>query len=87
VSQRIKGRFNTIGARLTLWGALVTFGVCAALCAVLYVGVFFSLRDEIDTFIEGEAYEFIAGANEHYDDDSTLEKEIRQDLAKLNLPP
>jgi len=75
-----KCRFNTIGARLTLWGAVVTFGVCAALCAVLYAGVFFSLRDEIDTFIEGEVYEFLGGANEHDGGDSTWQDEIRQEL-------
>lgn len=73
-------RLRTIGARLTLWGAVGTFGVCTVLCAVLYAGVFFTLRDEIDTFIEGEVYEFLAGAKEHAGGDAALQDAIRREL-------
>lgn len=77
---KTKRKYNTIGAQLTLWGTIVTFGVCATLCAVLYVGVFFSLREEIDAFIEGEVYEFLAGINEHGGDDKSLQADIRREL-------
>jgi len=65
---------------LTVWGAVVTFSVCAMLCAILYAGVFFSLRDEIDTFIEGEVRELIAGANGHEGDDSAMQEMFRREL-------
>lgn len=73
-------RWNTIGARLTLWGAAVTLFVCGSLCAVLYEGVFFSLRQGIDTFLEGEVREFMLTVNEHSNDDSMLEQVIRREL-------
>lgn len=73
-------RWNTIGARLTLWGAAVTLFVCGSLCAVLYAGVFFSLRQGIDTFLEGEVREFMLTVNEHSNDDSMLEQVIRREL-------
>lgn len=73
-------RWNTIGARLTLWGAAVTLFVCGSLCAVLYVGVYFSLRQGIDTFLEGEVREFMVTVNEHSNDDSMLEQVIRHEL-------
>jgi heavy metal sensor kinase len=73
-------RWKTIGARLTLWGAAVTLFVCGSLCAVLYAGVFFSLRQGIDAFLEGEVREFMLTVNEHSNDDSTLEQVIRREL-------
>jgi len=75
-----KRRWNTIGARLTMWGAAVTLFVCSSLCAVLYVGVFYSLRQGIDTFLEGEVREFMLTVNEHPNDDSLLEQVIRREL-------
>jgi len=73
-------RWNTIGARLTLWGAAVTLFVCGSLCAVLYAGVFFSLRQGIDAFLEGEVREFMLTVNEHSNDDSMLEQVIRREM-------
>ncbi len=72
--------FSTIGSRLTLWGACITLGVCALLCVVLYVGFFVSLRDGIDTFLEGEVHEFMVTVNAHPGDDIGLQRAIRHEL-------
>jgi len=78
-------RLRTIGARLTLWGAFVTFAICASLCAALYAGVHFTLLDEVDTFLRGEVAEFVAAANDHGGDDETLQREFRAELAARTL--
>ena len=71
---------STIGARLTFWGAGLTLAVCTLLCVILYAGMFFSLRREIDTFLEGEVYEFMLTVNAHGNDDAALERAIREEL-------
>jgi len=78
-------RFSTIGARLTLWGAVVTFGTCALLCAALYAGVSMTLRQEIDSFLGGEVHEFLSSANHHQGDDSSLEQSFRRELGARAL--
>jgi len=78
---RIKRRTWTIGARLTFWGAGLTLAVSTLLCVILYAGMFFSLRREIDTFLEGEVYEFMLTVNAHPDDDAALERAIREELS------
>lgn len=81
-SERVtpRSRFRSIGARLTLWGTFVTFGVCAALCAILYAGAFLSLRREIDAFIEGEVYEFLGSTNEYVGPIEELEADFRREV-------
>jgi len=76
---------HTIGARLTLWGALVTFATSAALCTALYAGVFLTLRQEIDTFLDGEVREFLSTANTHEGDDRSLEREFSRELGARML--
>ncbi|MBN2563946.1 MAG: heavy metal sensor histidine kinase [Phycisphaerae bacterium] len=80
-----QGKWNhlltTIGARLTLWGTLITLFVCALVCVLLYVGVRFSLHREVDGFIEGEVQEFCAILVGEEDDDlDEIEGEIRREL-------
>jgi len=72
--------FRTIGARLTLWGACITLSVCALFSVVLYAGLFTSLRDGIDTFLEGEVREFMVTVNAHPRDDTGLQRAIRREL-------
>jgi len=76
---------KTIGARLTLWGGAVMFTVCATLCAILYTGFFFSLRDEIDTFLDGEVHEFLSTVNEHRGDVRILEADVQRELSARRL--
>ena len=71
---------RTIGMRLTIWGAGVTLAVCALLCAILYTGLFYTLRGEIDTFLEGEVREFMVTVDSHPNDDAGLELAIRHEL-------
>jgi len=79
-TSRPKRLLGSIGARLTLWGAGITLSSCLLLCVVLYVGLFVSLRHEIDTFLEGEVHEFMSAVNVHPNDDAGLEQEIRREL-------
>jgi len=76
---------KTIGARLTLWGALVTFGICTTLCVALYASVFFTLRAEVDTFLEGEVYELLGAVNENKGNDTALEEGFRNELGARTL--
>lgn len=69
-----------IGTRLTLWGAGLTALLIAATCAALYAGMFFSMRSQIDAFLEGEIYEFMLTVNEHINDDKGLAAYIQQEL-------
>jgi heavy metal sensor kinase len=71
---------RTIGMRLTIWGTGVTLAVCAILCVLLYAGLFYALRGEIDTFLEGEVHEFMVIVNSHPNDDAGLEHAIRYEL-------
>ncbi len=73
-------RFNTIGLRLTLWGMAVTLAVCAGMAVALYLAVFFSLRREVDGFLEGEVHEFLAIIREDDDDYAEIQAEIRREL-------
>jgi len=75
-----KRLFRTIGARLTLWGACITLAVCALLSVALYAGLFASLRDGIDTFLEGEVHEFMVTVNSYPGDDAGLQHAIRVEL-------
>jgi heavy metal sensor kinase len=72
--------FRTIGARLTLWGACITLAVCTFLSVALYVGLSISLRDGIDTFLEGEVHEFMVTVNSYPGDDAGLQHAIRVEL-------
>jgi heavy metal sensor kinase len=75
-----KGPVNTIGLRLTLWGAGATLAVCLLLCGILYAGLSYSLHHEVDGFLEGEIQEFAAILREHGDDYKAAEKSIRLEL-------
>jgi len=71
---------RSIGSRLTILGAAVTFTTCALLCAGLYLGISFSLHREVDRFLEGEVHEFMRTVNRYTDDDAGLERAIREEL-------
>lgn len=77
-----KGGFRTIGVRLTLWGAGITFGVCLLTCAALYGGVWYSLDREVDTFLEGEVREFLGVVEEHQFNFAEAQQLIRQHLGR-----
>jgi heavy metal sensor kinase len=72
--------FNTIGFRLTLWGTGVTLLVCVLLFAILYAGLFYCLRGQIDGFLEGEAHELTATLEEHGYDLRAAQQAIRLEL-------
>ncbi len=74
-----RGRFGTIGARLTLWSAGITLAVCALLSAVLYAGLSTSLHKEIDSFLAGEVREFMVTINAHPNNER-LQEAIRREL-------
>ncbi len=75
------GRLRTIGARLTLLGMGTTLSVCVVVCAVLYAGLAYSLRREIDGFLGGEVLEFISILNEESGESlRQIEAEIRREL-------
>ena len=69
-----------IGTRLTLWGAGLTTLLIAATCALLYAGMYFSMRSQIDAFLEGEIYEFMLTVNEHPNDDKAMAAYFQQEL-------
>jgi heavy metal sensor kinase len=69
-----------IGTRLTLWGAGLTTLLCALLGGALYLGVFFTLRSQIDAFLEGEITEFLLTVNEHVGNDTGLQEALRHEL-------
>jgi len=58
---------NTIGFRLTLWGAGITLVVCLLLSAILYAGLWVSLRHEVDGVLEGEVQELTASVFKEHD--------------------
>ncbi len=70
----------SIGLRLTLWSAGVTFVAAALLCAALYAGLRYSLLHEVDAFLEGEVREFMVTVRLHPRDDRGLERDIRTEL-------
>src|SRR5438876_11169104 len=71
---------RTIGVRLTLWGTAITLFVCVLVCGVLYMGIFFSLRSEVDGFLLGEVHELKAMLAEHPGDYPAAEKDIRREV-------
>ncbi len=80
-SETTRKRFLAgIGARLTLWGAGLTMLLIAVVSVALYAGVFFSMRSQIDAFLEGEIHEFMLTVNEHPDDDLALQAFVQQEL-------
>lgn len=85
-AKTIKPFRPTIGTRLTLWGAATTLGVCTILCVILYFGVSISLRQVIDTFLEGEIQEFMLAVDEHSGDLPSAELEIRRELGARTRP-
>ncbi len=72
--------FRTIGARLTAWGAGVTFGVCLLVSAALYGGMWYSLIREVDSFLEEEVREFLGVVQEHGFNYSDAQQAIRLHL-------
>jgi len=73
--------FNTIGFRLTLWGAGITIVICFVVCAILYAGLWLSLRHEVDGFLDGEVHELTASAfEEHGHDYQAAERSIGIEL-------
>lgn len=71
---------QTVGVRLTAWGAGITFGVCLLVCVALYGGVWYSLNREVDGFLEGEVREFLGMVREHHFDLPVAEQFIHQHL-------
>ncbi len=47
---------------------------------MLYAGLYASLRNEIDTFLEGEVREFMVTVNAHPNDDAEIERDVRAEL-------
>lgn len=75
------GRLRTIGARLSILGMATTLSVCVVVCLVLYSGLAFSLRREIDGFLAGEVREFISILDEESGKSlPEIEREIRREL-------
>ena len=73
--------FTSIGARLTLWGTLITLLICATVCVLLYVGLSYSLHREVDGFLEGEVQEFSTVLVEEEDDSlAEIVQDIREEL-------
>jgi len=75
-----KRLWSSIGTRLTLWGAGLTTLLIALVSAVLYLGMFYSMRSQIDAFLEGEIHEFMLTVREHPNDDAFLESYFRKEL-------
>lgn len=71
---------GSIGARLTLWGAGLTTLLIAAVSGALYAGMFYSMRSQIDAFLEGEIREFMLTVNEHPNSDEALQAYIQKEL-------
>jgi len=75
------GRLQTIGARLTLLGMGTTLSICVVVCLVLYAGLAYSLRREIDGFLGGEVLEFVSILREEPGESlQEIEAEIRREL-------
>ncbi len=75
-----RGLFRTIGVRLTVWSAGITFGVCLLVCAALYGGVSYSLNREVDNFLEGEVREFLGVVEKQQFDFAEAQRLIRSHL-------
>lgn len=79
---RPRSFFTSIGAKLTLWGTLITLLICATVCVLLYLGLSFSLHREVDGFLEGEVQEFSTVLIEEEDDSlEEIVQDIRQELS------
>jgi heavy metal sensor kinase len=72
--------FLTIGMRLTLWGTVVTSGICMLICTTLYLGLTSSLYGEVDRFLEGEILEFKNIVDQHGTNLEKIQEEIREEL-------
>src|SRR5262249_25094103 len=70
---------NTIGVRLTIWGTVDTLLVSILLCAVLYAGIFISLRRQIDIFLEGEVHELRSTLAEHPGNSAKAQEDLRRE--------
>ena len=79
-TKKRRGPRGSIGLRLTLWSAGVTFVAATLLCVALYAGLRYSLQHEVDAFLEGEVHEFMSTVNLHPHDDPGLERAIRTEL-------
>lgn len=80
-SETTRRRFLAgIGIRLTLWGAGLTTLLIAVVSGALYAGMFYSMRSQIDAFLEGEIHEFMLTVNEHPNDDKALQEYLQQEL-------
>lgn len=75
-----KRLWSSIGTRLTLWGAGLTTLLIAFVSALLYLGMFYSMRSQIDAFLEGEIHEFMLTVRGHPNDDTFLEDYFRKEL-------
>ena len=73
-------RPHSIGTRLTAWGAGITLAICALTCGLLYAGVSYSLRLQVDRFLAGEAREFEAILAEHPGDYEKAQQAVRLEL-------
>ncbi|MCB9849426.1 MAG: heavy metal sensor histidine kinase [Phycisphaerales bacterium] len=72
---------STIRFRLTLWWTAITLCSCAALCLLLYFGLSYSLRREVDSFLKGEVQEFTSILNEEeHHSFAEIEADIRHEL-------
>lgn len=75
-----KHLWSGIGTRLTIWGAGITTLLIALVGALLYAGTFYSMRSQVDAFLEGEIHEFMLTVHEHPMDDALLEEYFRKEL-------
>ncbi|MBN1489684.1 MAG: heavy metal sensor histidine kinase [Phycisphaerae bacterium] len=77
-----RSSFNTIRARLTLWGAGITFVTCLLLCVTMYSGLSWSLLHEVDGILKGEVHELSAIVFARHDHDyAAAEEDIRLELS------
>jgi len=75
-----KRLWSGIGTRLTLWSAGLATLLIVSVSALLYLGMFYSMRSQIDGFLEGEIHEFMLTVREHPNDDGFLESYFRKEL-------
>ena len=70
---------RTLRGRLTALATVTTLVVSAVVCATLYLGIRYSLYDEVDAFLAGEVSEFRAmlAGDENLDD---VQQRIRAEL-------
>ena len=69
---------RTLRARLTALATGITLGVSLLVCAVLYLGIRYSLYREVDAFLAGEVMEFRAILTD--DDLADVQSRVRAEL-------